>query len=330
MSQRKITVSRQKWPINGTFRISRGTKRSAEVVYVEIKDGDIVGRGEAVPYARYGETPRSVIKQIKQMSKHIEGGMTRLQLIAFMAPGAARNAIDAALWDIEAKMINQPASALANVGILKPVLTAYTISLDTPENMAKAALEAQYHPLLKLKLGGGLASDRSAMITVRHALPQHRLIVDANEAWTADSLFPLLDTAYECNIELVEQPLPVNSDQLLSSFTPPVPICADESFHTIDDIEIIKERYQAVNIKIDKTGGLTHALAVQIAARDADLKIMIGCMVASSLAMAPAYVLTGDADWVDLDGPLLLSTDREHGLQTHNGVIYPPERELWG
>lgn len=330
MAQRKLSVTRQKWPINGTFRISRGSKSKAEVIVVELTEAGIKGRGEAVPYARYDETCKSVIKEIKAIAPHIENGLTRLQLLSFMAPGAARNAIDAALWDLEAKLINQPASSIANMGELKPVITAYTLSLDTPSNMANAALSAQYHPLLKLKLGGDLLQDQAAMVAVRRALPQHRLIVDANEAWTPESIFPLLDTAYECGIELIEQPLPTHMDHMLANISPQVPLCADESFHTIEDLETIQKRYQAVNIKIDKTGGLTYALAVMIAAKNANLKIMIGCMVASSLAIAPAFILTRDADWVDLDGSLLLSKDREHGLKAHNGILDPPSRELWG
>ena len=326
----KLTVTRQKWPINGSFRISRGSKRHADVVYVEIRQDGLHGHGEAVPYARYGETPKSVIKQIKEVTPLLEQGITRHQLPKILSPGAARNAIDAALWDIEAKLHNQPPSVLANLGELKPVLSCFTISLNTPEKMTEAALRAQYHPLLKIKLGGGLSNDTEAMLSIRRALPLHRLVVDANEAWSEDILFPLLDTAYDCNIELVEQPLPADRDHILSNFTPPVPLCADESFHTIDNIEAIREKYQAINIKTDKTGGLTHGLATLMAARNADMKVMIGCMVGTSLAMAPAFVLTKDADWVDLDGPLLLLKDRDHGLLEHNGVLTPPSRELWG
>lgn len=326
----KISVSRQKWPINGSFRISRGVKRHAEVVYLEITRDGQTGRGEAVPYARYGETTKSVINQIKEMSDDLEVGLTRHELLTAMPAGAARNAIDAALWDIEAKHFNQPPSVLANLGELTPVLSCFTISLDTPEKMSEAALRAQYHPLLKLKLGGGLENDRRAMNSIRRALPLHRLVIDANEGWTEDTIFPLLDTAYDCNIELVEQPLPTDRDEFLTGINSPVPLCADESFHTIDDIENIATKYQAINIKTDKTGGLTHALAVLMAARNANLKIMVGCMVGTSLAMAPAFVLTKGADWVDLDGPLLLQKDRDYGLSEHNGILTPPDRALWG
>lgn len=330
MSDVKCTVTRQKWPINGQFRISRGSKTHADVVYVEIRKGDIIGRGEAVPYARYGETVKSVIRDIKAEAKNIAAGATRLDLVRLMQAGAARNALDAALWDIEAKTQNQPPAILTGMGELKPVLSCFTISLDTPENMAAAALKAQYNPLLKLKLGGGLQADQAAMQAVRRALPQHRLVVDANEGWTRGSIFPLLDTASECRIELVEQPLPANQDDILADLDPDVPICADESFHTLDDIEKIQTKYQAINIKTDKTGGLTHGLGVLLAARSAGLRVMVGCMVGTSLAMAPAFVLTPFADWVDLDGPLLLAKDREGGLIAHNGVLTPPSRDLWG
>jgi len=330
MTQIKCTATRQKWPINGQFRISRGAKRTAEVIYVEIRDGELIGRGEAVPYGRYGETPKSVLKQVKAIIPAIEQGGGRLDLLMQMPAGAARNAIDSALWDIEAKRVNLPVSVIADRGEIRPVLSCYTISLDAPDKMAQSALHSQHYPLLKLKLGGGLDHDAQAMTSIRKALPQHRLVVDANEAWTQGSLFPLLDCAFDNQIELVEQPLPVDQDDMLKDLSPSVPLCADESFHTIDDIEAIASKYQAINIKTDKTGGLTHALAVFIAARKTNLKIMIGCMVGTSLAMAPAFVLAKDADWVDLDGPLLLAKDRDHGLLAHNGVLTPPERALWG
>ena len=330
MSGIKCSVTRQKWPIDGPFRISRGSKTHAEVVLFEITHGSLTGRGEAVPYTRYGESVKSVLGQIKDTIPAVQAGLTRLDLLKVLPAGAARNAIDAALWDIEAKTRNQPVSYIAGFGELKPVVTCYTISLDTPEKMSKAALEAQYHPLLKLKLGGGLENDRDAMRAVRRVLPQHRLVVDANEGWTQGTLFPLLDIALECNIELVEQPLPADQDDLLREITSPVPLCADESFHTLDDLPAMGEKYHAINIKTDKTGGLTHALSILMAARSTNLKIMVGCMVSTSLAMAPAFVLSSMAQWVDLDGPLLLAKDREPGLVAHNGVLSPPERELWG
>lgn len=330
MPRCNLTVTRQKWPINGSFRIYRGAKLHAEVIYVEITQGDLKGCGEAVPYGRYGENCKSVMKQIKDISKQVEEGITRMQLLNAMPAGAARNAIDAALWDLEAKYYNQPPSVMLNMGELTPVLSCFTISLDAPEKMAENALKAQYHPLLKLKLGGGYEKDAATMRAVRKALPQHRLVIDANEGWTAQTLFPLLDIAYECKIELVEQPLPTNLDNILYNFTSPVPLCADESFHTIDDIEDVAKKYQAINIKTDKTGGLTHGLATLMAARNANLKIMVGCMVGTSLAMAPAFVLTKGADWVDLDGPLLLLNDRDNGLKEHNGILTPPDRTLWG
>lgn len=330
MNNIKLTVTSQKWPIKGHFNIARGRKTQAEVVYVELTQNGLSGVGEAVPYKRYGESTKSVINQIKALSPKLQQGLTRLQLLREMPAGAARNALDAALWDIEAKTINQPPSVIANIGLLKPVLSCYTISLAKPEKMAEQALQSQYHPLLKLKLGGGLETDQQAIRAIRRALPQHRLVIDANEGWTEGTLFPLLDTAFECNIELIEQPLPVDQDEILKNLESPVPICADESFHTIEDLDDIAEKYQAINIKTDKTGGLTHALAVLVAAQKADLKIMIGCMVGTSLAMAPAFVLTQTADWVDLDGPLLLQKDRDHGIKAHNGILTPPGSALWG
>ncbi len=330
MSDISCTVTRQKWPINGQFRIARGSKTHAEVVYLEIKKGHIVGRGEAVPYAHYGENPKSVIKEIKSQFPKLKTGLNRLDLLHSMPAGAARNAIDAALWDIEAKEANQPPTLLASMGDPGPVLSCFTISLDTAEKMSKAALASQYHPLLKLKLGGGLENDRAAMLGVRRALPQHRLVIDANEGWTEGTVFPLLDTALECNIELVEQPLPSDQDDILVDLDHPVPICADESFHTIDDLETISAKYQAINIKIDKTGGLTHALAVHYAAKNAGLKIMIGCMVGTSLGMAPAMLLGQGPDIIDLDGPLWLTQDRDFGITYEGRRMYFPSADLWG
>ena len=322
------TVTQEKWPIDGSFRISRGRKTDAEVVIVTLSDGALVGRGEAVPYGRYGESVSSVMREIKAIIPQVEAGLDRAALLTRLPAGAARAAIDGALWDLEAKRFDRPVFDLAGMGALQPVLTCYTISLDEPDKMAAAALDAQNHPLLKLKLGGG--SDHEAMRSVRCALPAHRLVVDANEAWGEDTLPSLIETAHDCNIELVEQPLPAGQDDFLHDFSSPVPLCADESFHTLDDLEAIALKYQAINIKIDKTGGLTHALEVLVAARLHDLKLMVGCMVSTSLAMAPAFVLTPCADWVDLDGPLLLAKDRDHGLVANEGLLSPPSRLLWG
>ena len=323
-----LSVRVQHWPIRGNFTIARGSKTEAVVVLAEISDGKSTGRGECVPYARYGESVDGVVAAIERLRSELGRGLDRASLEKLLPPGAARNAADCALWDLQAKRSGQPASKRAGLAPLKPVTTAFTISLGPPDTMAAQAREASAHPLLKLKLGGDGDADR--MRAVRDALPDARLIVDANEAWDPDQVQPLLAIAAETDIELVEQPLPVDGDAILAEIAHDVPICADESAHDSATLEQIIDRYDAVNIKLDKTGGLTEALRMSDRARTEGLKIMVGCMVATSLAMAPAMLLAQTADWVDLDGPLLLARDREPALAYANGDVYPPSPALWG
>ena len=320
----QIEVAEEAWPLAAPFVIARGAKTEARVVTVRASRGDFVGHGESVPYARYGESIEGTLAALRAVRVPID----RHGAAVALPPGAARNALDCALWDLDAKSAGTRVWQLAGLTEPKPVLTAYTLSLGTPEAMAQAARAVPNLKLLKLKLGG--AGDDARMAAVRAARPDARLVADANEAWTPDMLTPFLEAAAEAGYETVEQPLPAQADEALSRISHPIPVCADESAHTRGDLEALRTRYDAVNIKLDKTGGLTEALAMAKAARALDFKIMVGSMVATSLAVAPAVLLAQDADWVDLDGPLLLARDRNPGLVIENGWISPPAPELWG
>jgi len=323
-----LAVRVEHWPIRGGFTISRESKIEAVVVVASVSDGRHTGRGECVPYARYGENVEGVEAAIEACARPIANSLSRAELAALLPAGAARNALDCALWDLEAKRSGRSAAALAEISSLHPVLTAFTISLAAPEAMAARARAASAHPLLKLKLGG--EGDAERLLAVREAVPRTRLIADANEAWQPHDTESLLAIAAAAGVELVEQPLPAGNDDLLQRIERSVPVCADESVHDRASLETIAERYDAVNIKLDKTGGLTEALLVAARARALGLKIMVGSMVATSLAMAPALLLAQDADFVDLDGPLLLARDRVPGLTYVDGMVFPPSPELWG
>jgi L-Ala-D/L-Glu epimerase / N-acetyl-D-glutamate racemase len=319
-----LTATHEAWPLAQPFVIARGTKAQADVIVVTVCDGTHEGRGEAVPYTRYGETVEAALAALHALTTPL----TRQTLAAALPPGAARNALDCALWDLEAKRSGKRAWELAGIVAAPAVETAYTISLGAPKQMAAAAAAVPNLKLLKLKLGGDGDADR--MAAVRAARPEARLVADANEAWRPDVLAPLLAAAAASGMELVEQPLPAGDDAALSDVGHAVPVCADESVHTSADLAALKARYDAVNIKLDKTGGLTEALALARAARAAGFKIMVGSMVATSLAVAPALLLAQDAEWVDLDGPLLLARDRVPGLAIADGAISLPAPELWG
>jgi len=325
---RQLTVRAESWPIAGTFTISRGSKIAADVVVVELRDGAHVGRGECVPYPRYDETIAGAIAAIEALRPEIERGLDRARLQAKMKPGAARNAVDCALWDLEAKTAGRPAWQLADLSSPQAAVTAYTLSLGTVENMAAAARANAARPLLKLKLSG--PGDLDRVRAVHENAPRARLIVDANEAWTPEIYAALAPQLLPLGVELIEQPLPAGADGPLAGLARPVPVCADESCHDAASLVHIVGKYDAVNIKLDKTGGLTEALRLAAAANAAGLGIMVGCMVATSLAMAPALLLAADARWIDLDGPLLLARDREHGLAFEGSVVQPPTPELWG
>jgi L-Ala-D/L-Glu epimerase len=323
-----LTVEVERWPIRGAFTISRGSKREAVVVVATVSDGRYRGRGECVPYARYGESVNGVAAAMKGCAATVARGLTRAELQSLLPAGAARNAIDCALWDFEAKRSGRSAAELVAAGPLHAVETAFTISLASPGVMAAKAREANGYPLLKLKLGGDC--DEARLTAVRDAVPHARLIADANEAWQPHEVESLLATAAAVGVELVEQPLPAGNDELLAHVERLVPVCADESVHDSASLDLLVGRFDAVNIKLDKTGGLTEALVVAARARALGLKVMVGSMVAPSLAMAPALLLAQDAEWVDLDGPLLLARDRVPGLAYGGGIIPPPTSELWG
>lgn len=320
-----IHVRHEAWPLREAFTISRGSKTVADVVVVSIRDGHHEGRGEAVPYARYGETVESVIATIAQATDHIASGEPASDVLK---PGAALNAIDCALWDLAAKQSGISVCDRAQLPPPVPVVTAYTLSLASPEEMAAKARSIPELPLLKLKLGG--IGDDARMRAVRQARPDAQLIADANEAWTSDMLVPFLHVAAEMRFETVEQPLAQAAEQQLRNIEHVIPITADESVHTAHDIPNVVGLYDAVNIKLDKAGGLTGALELKRAARAAGMKIMIGSMVATSLAVAPALLLASDAEWTDLDGPLLLAHDRPHAITIRNGIMSPADARLWG
>jgi L-alanine-DL-glutamate epimerase-like enolase superfamily enzyme len=324
MPSLSIEADIETWPIAGEFVIARGAKREATVVVARVGDGLATGRGECVPYARYGETVAGVRDAILAMRGQVSDRASLQQV----PTGAARNALDCALWDLEAKRTGRRAAALAGIGPLQPVTTAYTISLADPDTMAaKAAQAAPTMPLLKLKLGG--EGDDVRLRRIRAACPAARLIADANEAWTPELLPALMAAAAEARVELIEQPLPAGADAALSA-PRPVPVCADEALHDRAGLDALTGRYDAINIKLDKAGGLTEALALASAARARGFRIMVGCMVSTSLAMAPAMLLAQTADWVDLDGPLLLARDRTPALHYDGARVHPPRAELWG
>src|SRR5437764_3530405 len=324
----RLNVGRRSWPLAQPFAISRGSRTTAEVVVAEVSDGEFRGRGECVPYPRYGESVDSVVAALEAMRGAVFSGLDRHELQRAMPPGAARNALDAAFWDLDAKRNDCRVADLAGIGSLRPLVTAYTLSLDSPERMGEAAAVQKHRPLLKLKLTGD--GDLARVEAVRRAAPASRLIVDANEGWTARHFAELTPALAALGVELIEQPLPAGDDQALAELPHPVPVCADESCHTADDLQRLAGKYDAVNIKLDKTGGLTEALALAAAAEARGFKLMVGCMIGTSLAMAPAVLVAQRASVVDLDAPLLLAGDRRPGLRYEGSTLYPPEPELWG
>jgi L-alanine-DL-glutamate epimerase-like enolase superfamily enzyme len=326
---RLLTVREEVFPLRGAFRISRGARTEARVLVCEIAEGDVIGRGECTPYARYGETMDDVARAIAAIGPAIAGGLGREGLQRAMRPGAARNAVDCALWDLEAKRAGRRVWELAGLPEPAPVTTAYTLSVDTPEAMGRAAAEAAARPLLKLKLTGD-GEDGARVAAVRENAPAARIIVDANEALTLEEARAVAPGLARAGVELLEQPLHADADEALRGVPFPVPLGADESCHDTATLTRLAGLYQVVNIKLDKTGGLTEALRLREAARAAGFRVMVGCMLASSLSMAPAHLVAQGADFVDLDGPLLLARDRAPGLRYEGSLVHPPEAPLWG
>lgn len=319
-----IIISPETYPLAETFTISRGSKTEAKVIVARITRQGATGHGESVPYARYGESLETVAAQIAGLPD----GVTRAALQTLLPAGAARNAVDCALWDWQAKRSGQPVWAIAGLTAPAPVTTAYTLSLDTPENMRAAAARQAARPVLKVKLG--TPDDMARLEAVRAGAPAAKIIVDANEGWTAEVYTDLAPHLLRLGVALVEQPLPAGQDGMLGEIARPVPVCADESCHDRASLAGLVGKYDLVNIKLDKTGGLTEALALREAARRAGLGVMVGCMVATSLSMAPALLVAQGAELVDLDGPLLLAKDRAQGLRYAGSLVHPPAPELWG
>ena len=326
---RQLRAEAESFPIRGQFAIARGSRTESLVVTVTLSQGQALGRGECVPYARYDETTDSVLAQIDNVRAAMEAGCGRGELATLLPAGAARNALDCALWDLEAKLTGRRAWELAGLAAPPVLTTAYTLSLDAPDAMGAAALEQAARPLLKVKLAGD-ALDQHRVANIRKAAPQAKLIVDANEGASPATVQALCQAMADLGVAMVEQPIPAGQDEVLATFVHPLPICADEAFHTRGDLAQIAERYDLVNIKLDKTGGLTEALAVLEEAEQRGLDVMVGCMLGSSLAMAPATVVAARASIVDLDGPLLLSRDREPGLTYDGSLLHPPSAALWG
>lgn len=320
----QIEVTADVFRLAQVFTISRGSRTEAKVLTVRITDDGVTGMGECVPYARYGETLESVTAEINGLS----GRLTREALYGLLPAGAARNAVDCALWDLEAKRSGKSAWELAGLAPLKPEITAYTLSLDTPEKMRAQAAEHSFRPLLKIKLG--TPDDMPRLEAVRAGAPDSTIIVDANEGWSAEVYADLAPHLVRLGVALVEQPLPAGEDDALIGMDRPVPVCADESCHDRASLVGLKGKYDVVNIKLDKTGGLTEALALRDAALAEGYDVMVGCMVGSSLAMAPAMLVAQGAKIVDLDGPLLLAEDRDAALVFDKAGVHPPSRELWG
>lgn len=328
----KMSIVVESFPLIEPFVISRGARTEAIVVEVQLvaSDGKAVGKGECTPYPRYGESVESVIAQIEAVRPIIEAGVSRSELASAMPSGAARNAVDCALWDLEAKHSGIRAHVTAGINPWPTTTTAFTISLGTPEVMAASAAKAADRPLLKIKLGGADGRDIERARAVRSAAPKAMLIADANEGWTEADIEANLAACAEAGFSMIEQPLPAKADGYLSRIGRPVPICADESVHDRETLSRLKGLYDLINIKLDKTGGLTEGLAVATEAERLGLDIMVGCMLGSSLAMAPGMILAGRAKFVDLDAPLLLASDRTPPMRYDNSIVFPPPPELWG
>jgi L-Ala-D/L-Glu epimerase len=328
-----IGAKEEIWPLKQPFRISRGSRTEARVVVVTVTDGKHVGRGEGVPLARYNQSIASVLAQIESIKS--EKNLDRRGLQELLPAGAARNALDCALWDLEAKASGKRVWELVNIPIVPEVETSFTISLDTPAKMSAAANAAASPQrfgvlrILKLKLGGD-DLDLSRVQAVRETAPAARLLIDANESWSPSHYREIVPTLKELPVELIEQPFPAHADEVLETLDHPIPVCADESCHTTADLPRLTNRYEAINVKLDKTGGLTEALLLCERARESGLNLLIGCMVCTSLGIAPARLLETNTEWLDLDGPLLLARDRDHPVQYANGKIGIPPRELWG
>ena len=327
--QYSLNIHTEAWPLAGAFRISRGTRKVSDVLMVEVNDGNYVGRGECFPYARYGEDIDSVQKQLNSVRSEIEHGLDRQALLNVLAPGAARNAVDCALWDLEAKRAGVRVWDLADLPAPEPVTTVYTLGVDEPAIMGERARENSDRPRLKLKMTGD-GADLERVRNIHKNAPNARLVVDANEGWSIEQYLEYAPQFKELGVEMIEQPLPSTDDEQLRGVDRSIPVCADESCHDRATLKSLVGKYDMINIKLDKTGGLTEALNLRDAALKQGLSIMVGCMIGTSLAMAPGILVAQAATIVDLDGPLLLAEDRNPGLSFTGSIIHPPEPRLWG
>jgi len=324
----EVEFWRVDWPFASTFRIAYRSQTHAETVQVQLKDGPLIGRGEAMCVSYHGETIDSLLAQLTNVKSKIAAGLTRSELKTLLPPGGARNAIDCALWDLEAKRAGRRAWELAGFAAVHPLRSAYTLTLDSPKRMAQAAAAVTKYSLLKLKLSGD--TDLARVKSVREARPDADIIVDANQSWTETQLRELAPRLAELEVQLIEQPLAVGYDGALSAFASPVPLCADESCQSVDSLSELVGKYQLINIKLDKTGGLTEALNLARAALDRGFQLMVGCMAGSSLSMAPAFIVGQLCSVVDLDGPLLSTGDVANGIRYDGSWMQPPEPVLWG
>jgi L-Ala-D/L-Glu epimerase len=324
----RLTVTRRAWPLAQPLVTASGVKTAVDVVVAEISDGDSRGRAECVPLWRYGESIDSVVAAIEAMKRAVFSGLHRETLQHAMPPGAARNALDCAFWDIDAKRAYRSVAELAGLGAVPPLMTSFTVAFDTPDKMAELAAANRARPLLKLNLGGD--GDVERVRAVRHAVPTSRLIVDANESWNEAQLREFMPTLVDCRVELIEQPLPADADDTLARLEHAIPLCADESCREVADLERLDGKYEAISIKLDKVGGLTEALALAAEAKRRGLRIMVGGTSGTSLGIAPALLVAQLAEIVDLDGPLHLASDRFPGLLYDGSTIRPAEPTLWG
>ncbi len=324
----KVNLLDESWLIEGSFTISRGSRTHANVVVVELQQGEHTGRGECVPYARYDESIESVIAELAALEDKIVAGLTRQEMQSLLPAGAARNALDCAYWDLACKQSGQRIWQQLEVAQPESVITAFTLSLDTPERMKAAAIKNAHRPLLKLKLAG--EGDVERVAAVREGSPNARIIVDANEGWNEAQYLEMVPELVKLNVEMIEQPFPASDDAALAHLPRPITLCADESCHDSSSLKNIIGRYDMINIKLDKTGGLTEAIALKEEAEKAGLQIMVGCMVATSLAMAPAFIVAQNVQIVDLDGPLLLAEDRQSGIQFDESLMNVYQAALWG
>jgi L-Ala-D/L-Glu epimerase len=323
-----VEFRRVNWPFTSTFRIAYRTQTVAETVWVELTDGKLTGRGEALGVSYHGESIASLMRQLEDVRKDLDKGLSRAQLQELLPAGGARNAIDCALWDLEAKRGGQRAWELAGLPSVRPLITAYTLSMNSPEAMHAAAAAVSQYSLLKLKLGG--TGDLDRVTAVRQARPDVDIIVDANQSWDEELLHELTPRLARLGVKLIEQPLPEGKDQALQGFRSPVPLCADESCQTVDSLPALVGKYEYLNIKLDKTGGLTEGLRLARAAQALNFKLMVGCMAGSSISMAPAFIVGQLCSVVDLDGPLLSSSDVPNAIRYEGSRMLAPTPELWG